>query len=64
MVVTASDDYQTVISWGEIDPNLGAMPSMTLEHVERIGSHSATHDSVKLTPAQLAILDSPGLAAR
>jgi hypothetical protein len=42
-----------------IDPNLGAMPSMTLEHVERIGSQSATHDSVKLTPAQLAILDGP-----
>jgi serine/threonine-protein kinase len=47
-----------------IDPNHGALPSMTLEHVERIGSQSATHDSVKLTPAQLAMLDSPGLPAR
>jgi len=35
------------------------LPSMTLSHVERIGSQSATHDSVKLTPAQLAQLDSP-----
>ena len=45
-----------------IDPNHGALrsiPSMTLEHVERIGHQSATHDSVKLTPAQLAILDAP-----
>jgi len=42
-----------------IDPNHGALPSMTLSHVERIGSQSATHDSVKLTPAQLAQLDSP-----
>ncbi|HET9989303.1 MAG TPA: serine/threonine-protein kinase, partial [Kofleriaceae bacterium] len=42
-----------------IDPSHGALPSMTLQHVERIGSQSATHDSVKLTPAQLAILDSP-----
>ncbi|MEP6859512.1 MAG: protein kinase [Deltaproteobacteria bacterium] len=47
-----------------IDPNHGALPSMTLDHVERIGSQSATHDSVKLTPAQLALLDSPGLPER
>jgi hypothetical protein len=47
-----------------IDPNHGALPSMTLQHVERIGSQSATHDSVKLTPAQLAILDGPGLPGR
>ncbi|MEO6775238.1 MAG: serine/threonine-protein kinase [Kofleriaceae bacterium] len=50
-----------------IEPNLGALPSMTLDHVERIDSHSATHGSVKLTPAQLAMLDAPappGMPAR
>jgi hypothetical protein len=37
-----------------IDPNHG--------RVQRIGAQSATHDSVKLTPAQLAILDGPNAA--
>ncbi len=46
-----------------IDPQHGAHGgpgAMPRPSVERIGAHSATHDSVKLSPDQLAQLDAPG----
>ena len=48
----------------ELAPTAAAVP-IDARHgqpVQRIGAQSATHDSVKLTPAQLAILEGPSPA--
>jgi hypothetical protein len=56
---TAQPEMAPTMAAPPIDPGVGALPSIAMTHVDRIGSQSATHEAIRMSPEQMAALDMP-----
>ncbi|MEO8554203.1 MAG: protein kinase, partial [Kofleriaceae bacterium] len=54
---TAGPEMAPTMAAPPIDPAVGALPSIAMTHVDRIGSQSATHEAVRMSPEQMAVLE-------
>jgi len=56
---TAGPELAPTMAAPPIDPGIGGLPSIAMTHVDRIGSQSATHEAIRMSPEQMAALDMP-----